>query len=114
MKEHDPSYPSGIVNERIDMIVIKARKLVTTENNSKIKNGDKAMNKNLGGIDLTVNMNLQTQNAGEEIKFHFDSAMLAQLQNTPGFVPVIIDIQPMTDLPGFLTLNTRGISPKDP
>ncbi len=58
-----------------------------------------------GGIDLTPsNMNLQTQNNGGEIEFHLDPAMLAQLQNAPGFVPVIISIQPMTDLKNFLGL----------
>ncbi len=56
-----------------------------------------------GGINLTpANMNLQTQNNGGEIKFHMDPAMLQQLQNAPGFVPVIINIQPMTDLRMFL------------
>ena len=59
-----------------------------------------------GGIDLTpANMNLQTQNKGGEIKFHLDAAMLQQLQNAPGFVPVIIDFQPMTDLKKFLGIN---------
>jgi hypothetical protein len=61
-----------------------------------------------GGIDLTsANMGLQTQNAGEEIKFHMDSATLRQLQNAPGFVPVVINIQPMTDLRGFLGIKNR-------
>ena len=56
-----------------------------------------------GGIDLTpANMNLQTQNAGGGIKFHLDPAQLFQLQNAPGFVPVIINIQPMADLQMFL------------
>ena len=64
-----------------------------------------------GGIDLTpANMNLQTQNAGGEIKFYLDPAMLTQLQNAPGFVPVIINIQPMTDLRQFLGLNYSKIS----
>jgi SAM-dependent methyltransferase len=59
--------------------------------------------KEVGGIDLTPsNMNLQTQNKGSEIKFHLDSAQLAQLQNAPGFVPVIINIQPLNDLKSFL------------
>jgi len=50
-----------------------------------------------GGIDLTpANMNLQTRNGGAGIKFHMDPAMLAQLQNAPGFVPVIISIQPLS------------------
>ena len=57
----------------------------------------------LGGIDLTpAHMNLQTQNAGGGIKFHLDPVLLRQLQNAPGFVPVIINIQPMVDLGQFL------------
>jgi hypothetical protein len=57
-----------------------------------------------GGIDLTpANMNLQVKNdASEGIKFHLDPAMLAQLKNAPGFVPVIINIQPLNDLKSFL------------
>jgi len=56
-----------------------------------------------GGIDLTpAHMNLQTQNIDGEIKFHMDPAMLKQLQNAPGFVPVIINIEPMQDLKAFL------------
>ena len=56
-----------------------------------------------GGIDLTpANMHLQTKNAGQAIKFHLDLAMLKQLQNAPGFVPVIISIQPMVNLRAFL------------
>ncbi|MDE1920486.1 MAG: UPF0489 family protein [Candidatus Omnitrophica bacterium] len=56
-----------------------------------------------GGIDLTAaHMDLQTQHAGQGINFHMDPAMLTRLQNAPGFVPVIIDIQPMKDLGAFL------------
>ena len=59
-----------------------------------------------GGIDLTpANMHLQTQNNGGEIKFHLDSAMLAQLRNAPGFVPVIINIQPLKSLQQFMGIN---------
>jgi len=65
-----------------------------------------------GGIDLTpANMDLQTKidprfsgNDNGGIKFHLDPAMLKQLKNAPGFVPVIINIQPMNDLRGFLGL----------
>jgi len=69
--------------------------------------GDQAMNgNNTGGIDLTpANKVLQTQNTGESIKFHLNPAQLAQLQNAPGFVPVIISIQPMTNLREFLGLD---------
>jgi hypothetical protein len=75
--------------------------------NQAMTEGDRAMNvQEKGGIDLTpANMNLQTQNTGEGIKFRLDPAMLKQLQNAPGFVPVIINIQPMTDLREFLGLN---------
>ncbi len=79
-----------------------------------------------GGIDLTpANMNLQTKmdsrfrgndregggndsreggNDNGGIKFHLDPAMLAQLQNAPGFVPVIINIQPLKSLREFLEI----------
>jgi hypothetical protein len=38
----------------------------------------------------------------EGIRFHLDPAQLAQLQNAPGFVPVIINIRPLNDLKSFL------------
>ena len=77
-----------------------------------IKNdGSKPDNAMKGGIDLTpANMHLQTQNAGEGIKFYLDPAMLQQLQNAPGFVPVIISIQPLKSLPEFLGLNQSQTS----
>ncbi|MBF0490615.1 MAG: hypothetical protein HQL15_08395, partial [Candidatus Omnitrophica bacterium] len=57
---------------------------------------------NRGGIDLTSDKALQVQMSGEGIQFHLDKAQLAQFQNAPGFVPVIVDIQPLTNLKGFL------------
>jgi len=79
---------------------------------------DKARTVESGGIDLTpVRMNLQTKidssplaQRGIGIKFHLDPAMLTQLQNTPGFVPVIIDIEPMTDLKRFLGIQENSPS----
>ena len=60
-----------------------------------------------GGIDFTAPKTpLEIQNAGEGIKFHIDPAQLAQLQNTPGFVPIIINIQPLTHLRKFLGIDT--------
>ena len=55
-------------------------------------------------------MHLQTRNNGGEIKFHLNPAMLKQLQNAPGFVPVIINIQPMTNIRAFLGLNDSNPS----
>jgi hypothetical protein len=66
---------------------------------------DWAMKSEKGGIDFNADkMILETKNEGGEIKFKMDSAMLEQLQNAPGFYPVIINIQPMTDLRKFLGL----------
>ncbi len=58
-----------------------------------------------GGIDLNSDKALTVQNNGQGIKFHIDPAMLEQLQNAPGFTPVIINIRPMTDLRMFLGLS---------
>ena len=78
--------------------------------------GDRAMNISVssqkpnktGGIDLTpADMKLQIQNINGEIKFHMDAVMLQQLQNAPGFVPVIINIQPLKSLQEFLGLNQK-------
>jgi 6-phosphogluconolactonase/glucosamine-6-phosphate isomerase/deaminase/predicted nucleotidyltransferase len=81
---------------------------------STLQASDQAMNANAekGGIDLTpANMNLQTQNAGGGIKFNLDPAMLERLQNAPGFVPVIINVQPMTDLRQFLGIQDNAAAP---
>ncbi len=55
-----------------------------------------------GGIDLTSDKALTVQNNGQGIKFHIDPAQLQELQNAPGFVPVIISIEPMLNLRKFL------------
>ncbi len=71
-----------------------------------------------GGIDLTSGkLPLEVQQAGAPIQafgddnddFNIDPAMLQQLQNAPGFMPVIINIQPMADLKAFL-----GVGNQDP
>jgi len=71
--------------------------------------GNKAMLAR-GGIDFNSNkMNLQLQNAGQEIQFHIDPAMLQQLQNAPGFVPVIINVQPLKNLQEFLNTASKSV-----
>ena len=60
-----------------------------------------------GGIDFNADkINLQIQNQGEGIKFNLDPAMLQQLQNAPGFTPVIINIAPLENLREFLGLQS--------
>jgi len=76
---------------------------------SRVPQGDKAMNtENNGGIDLTparLDMQIKTgpgPESGQGIKFHLDPALLAQLQNAPGLMPVIASIKPVSDLKIFL------------
>jgi len=69
--------------------------------------GDNAQLSVNGGIDLTSDKALSVQNNGQGIKFHIDPAMLQQLQNAPGFVPVIINIQPLKSLSAFLGINNQ-------
>ena len=59
----------------------------------------------LGGIDFTSDKALTVQNNGQSIQFHINPTMLKQLQNAPGFTPVIINIQPLKDLSGFLGIS---------
>ncbi len=67
---------------------------------------DQAMSKSTpGGIDLTtasMNLETETQNSNEEFKFNIDPAMLKQLQNAPGFYPIIMNITRLQDLKTFL------------
>jgi len=63
-----------------------------------------------GGIDFNPEkMNTQVQNYGGAINFDFDPAMIQQLQNMPGFSPVIINIRPLNDLKMFLGSNDPAI-----
>ena len=56
-----------------------------------------------GGIDFNPsNLDLEVQNEGGSLKFEINPAQLQQLQNAPGFVPVIINIQPLQNLQLFL------------
>ena len=69
---------------------------------------DAAMTSTKGGIDFKSDkMNLDVKNAGEAIKFKITPEQLLQLQNAPGFVPVIINVQPLKDLPLFLGLDAQ-------
>ena len=68
-----------------------------------------------GGIDLTAMDNMiKAPSAGQTIKFYLDPAQLAQLQNAPGFVPVIIDFYPLpAGQAGQKSLQTfLGITPQ--
>jgi len=56
-----------------------------------------------GGINLGAGKNpLVIQNGGQGIAFRLNPAQLQQLQNVPGFVPVIVTFRPITSLNRFL------------
>ena len=74
-----------------------------------LQSKDSAQLSSKGGIDFNANkLILETRREGGEIKMNIDPRMLLQFQNASGFVPVIINILPMTDLKGFLGLNEAG------
>jgi hypothetical protein len=65
----------------------------------------------LGGIDLTQGDKVLEVKEGDYsggMKFNIDPAMIEQLKNAQGFVPVIINVQPITDLRKFLGLAGAG------
>jgi hypothetical protein len=113
--EHTQSVIGRIAQKMADVVDAEAGKKLNMQSVTAmtIKNmiNSAAIATAPGGIDLkTAKMNLQVQNEGAQIKFNIDPAMLQRLQNAPGFVPVIINIQPMTDLRVFLGLPSKSSS----
>jgi len=79
--------------------------------NERLKVAQDLAQSSKGGIDFNpAKLNLQIQNSGNGIKFHIDPAMLAQLQNAPGFTPVIINMQPLKNLQEFLGIGPTPVS----
>ncbi len=59
-----------------------------------------------GGIDFTPErMSLETKGNAAGVDFKFDPAQMTQWRNTAGVTPVIVNIQPMQDLPEFLGIH---------
>ncbi|MBF0489510.1 MAG: hypothetical protein HQL15_02685 [Candidatus Omnitrophica bacterium] len=75
--------------------------------NSSLK--DQAMQITNGGIDLTSDKTLQIQNSGQGFEFKIDPAQLSMLRNASGLVPIVIDIQPISDLLLFFSGNGQLI-----
>jgi hypothetical protein len=67
----------------------------------------KVNKKDVGGIDLTSDKVLEVKEEGAGIKFKMDPAMLEEFRNAPGLVPVIINIEPIKDLPRFLGVQNQ-------
>ena len=97
---------SGVFDHRrVAIGSVDIRPKNTTNKEIQVKGSRAMIIPNRGGIDFTTNY-IQEQNSGEMISFHLDPAMLKQLQNAPGFVPVIINIQPITNLQYFLGISS--------
>ena len=65
----------------------------------------------VGGINFNADkINLEVNNDGQEIQFHFDPTEFENM-NVDGFVPVIMSITPVHDLPLFLGINVSEPAP---
>ena len=105
------SLPKGDLFEAFPALKERAGKAnaAMLASNEEVEANSSEMN---GGIDLTAgSMNLQTQNANGEINFRLDPAMLQRLQNSAGFTPVILNMQPMRDPRMFLGLKEQENPP---
>ncbi|GEM_PF-5784744 len=64
----------------------------------------------VGGIDFNADkINLEVNNDGQEIQFHFDPKEFENM-NVDGFIPVIMSVTPVNDLPLFLGLKNDSQS----
>jgi len=102
----EQSIPRPALDEVVNVLLDNKFKIYD-KNNKEITSAEwnKAMviQRNTGGIDLTpANFDLQTQSAGGGISFHIDPAMLQELRDSPGFVPLVISVQPLKSLIEFL------------
>ncbi len=56
-----------------------------------------------GGIDLNpVDNKLDVQGSREAVRFNIDPEQLEKYRSTPGFIPVILNVRSLNDLPSFL------------
>ncbi len=89
-----------MIKTMLGLSVAQSEALVDRASVAKLANGRLS---DLGGIDFTANRTpLEIQNGGKGIKFYIDPAMLQQLKDAPGFVPVVISIRPLKSLQEFL------------
>ncbi len=59
-----------------------------------------------GGIDMNMaRLDLQIQNAGGEVEFNIDPAMMKRLEAVPGFTPVVMEIKLLPSVKAFLGID---------
>ncbi|MBF0485880.1 MAG: hypothetical protein HQL16_05125 [Candidatus Omnitrophica bacterium] len=80
---------------------------LSEDNNTLVIRGpDDAMAADKGGIDFNSSrMTLETQGSAGAMAFNIDPAIMEELRSAPGFVPVVIGIQPLNSLSEFLSVN---------
>ena len=65
----------------------------------------------VGGINfdsMSINVNRGVRNPAVQIKM--EPVMLRQFDDAAGFMPVIINVQPLTDLPHFLGTDAAALA----
>lgn len=68
-----------------------------------------AVDSTVGGIDLTPQgFDLQVKGSSDKIVFNLDERQLAFFEKLPGFMPVVVGIRPMKDLPQFLGITIEA------
>ncbi len=95
----------AMINEATPTQLGKSFKINNTNDQvmSSTRADGKATGSDLGGIDLSSDKFLQLNNDGQgAIQFKIDPVMLKQLQDAPGLIPQIIDVNSTPDLRSFL------------
>ncbi len=109
----EKQYSDFLKTGRLDGVEVRVGRFLV--NGKPISGTDSAQSP--GGIDFnadkvdsafTVKMDSRLRGNDKGIQFHIDPAMLEQLQNARGFMPVIINIQPMPDIRKFLGLSQQS------
>ncbi len=111
--ERSPQNMQGVIQrlQKIKEYFVAKDSLVPADQQANGNEAMAALQNKRGGIDLTPSaMNLQTKidSRGDNkqgISFYLNPTMLQQLQNAPGFIPVIINMEKLNDLPGFLKMS---------
>jgi hypothetical protein len=87
--------------------VKKSAYLVTT--GTEVLTGNNAASVATGGIDLNpAQMNMSITGDGSAAINAFDPAIFEQLQGVQGFIPVILNIMPVNDLPAFFGISSSA------
>ncbi|MDP8211820.1 MAG: NUDIX domain-containing protein [Candidatus Zapsychrus exili] len=100
----------NLFSRSLNHIVREGRDIYETIKQKAVQSDNALMAEEVGGIDFNTS-ELEIKEMGEKIEFDVNIDIKA-LENATGFVPVIINITPITNLPMFLGLNNKEKLPK--